>query len=141
LLLEAQAVPTAELIPCIAGIPAGWSYQGMDVRDGAATIFMDSDRAGFRAVEVNFTRTCDLTDTTEVASDEQGTRQFDRIFEVGENIVATRYYTFRGGCTTIQFRLAGESAAELIHEASLAIGFFQRSEGAQIIEQNLGVEL
>jgi tRNA A-37 threonylcarbamoyl transferase component Bud32/membrane-associated phospholipid phosphatase len=140
LLLEAQAVPTAELVPCIAGIPAGWSYQGMDVRDGAATIFLDSDRAGFRAVEVNFTRTCDLTDTTEVASDEQGTRQFDRIFEVGENIVATRYYTFEGGCATIQFRLAGESAAELIHEASLAIGFFQRSEGEEVIEQDLGVD-
>jgi membrane-associated phospholipid phosphatase len=134
LILEAQSVPTAQLVPCVETIPAGWNFQGMDVTDSRATIFLDSDRAGFRAVEVELTRSCDLTGTTEVASDESGTRQFDRIFEVGANIVANRYYTFEGGCVTYHFRLFGASASELIHEATDAIGFFPRSEYQKALE-------
>jgi hypothetical protein len=136
--LQAQAVPSAQLIPCVDVIPAGWGFQGLDVRDGGATIFLDSDRAGFRAVEIELTRTCDLADTTEVASDEPGTRQFDRIFEVGANIVATRHYTFEGGCATYQFRLFGESASELIHEATTAVGFYPRSELEEEVFDDVG---
>jgi membrane-associated phospholipid phosphatase len=136
--LQAQSVPSARLIPCVDVIPAGWSFQGLDVRDGGATIFLDSDRAGFRAVEIELTRTCDLADTTEVASDEPGTRQFDRIFEVGANIVATRHYTFEGGCATYQFRLFGESASELIHEATTAVGFYPRSELEEEVFDDVG---
>ncbi|MGH2755808.1 MAG: phosphatase PAP2 family protein [Actinomycetota bacterium] len=139
--LESQSVPSAELVPCLRAMPAGWSFQAMDVKDGSATMFLDSDRAGFRAVEVELTPTCNLSGTTEVTSEEPGTRQFDRIFEVGDNIVATRYYTFDGGCTTYHFRLSGPSASGLIHEATEALSFYPRSELEAAVSGTIGVDL
>ena len=35
-LLEAQAVPSATLIPCVLPLPGGWSYGGSQVRSGLA---------------------------------------------------------------------------------------------------------
>ena len=55
-LLEAQAVPSATLIPCILPLPGGWSYGGSEVRSGLARFWLDSDRAGARAAEVRLTR-------------------------------------------------------------------------------------
>ena len=59
-LLEAQAVPSATLIPCILPLPGGWSYGGSQVRSGLAQFWLDSDRAGTHAAEVRLTRACDL---------------------------------------------------------------------------------
>ena len=58
LLLAAQAVPSATLLPCVSSFPAGWSYGGSDVRSGNARFWLASDRAGFHAVEVSLTRSC-----------------------------------------------------------------------------------
>jgi tRNA A-37 threonylcarbamoyl transferase component Bud32 len=141
LLLIAQSVPSADLVPCISTQPAGWHFEAFDVRDGETTMFLDSDRAGFRAVEVELTKACNHDGTTEVPSDEGGTRQFDRVHEVGANYVADRYYTYPGGCTVYRFNLSGSSASELIHEVSEMLGFFPRAEGDALIYEELGVHI
>ena len=46
MILSAQAVPSAALLPCIAALPAGWSIGGTDIASGQASFSLDSDRAG-----------------------------------------------------------------------------------------------
>ena len=55
MILSAQAVPSAALLPCIAALPAGWSVGGTDIASGKASFWLDSDRAGPRAVTVTLT--------------------------------------------------------------------------------------
>jgi hypothetical protein len=50
--LEAQAVPSATLMPCTNPLPGGWSVGGFEVRSGLARFWLDSDRAGARAAEI-----------------------------------------------------------------------------------------
>ena len=64
--LEAQAVPSATLIPCTLPLPGGWSYGGSEVRSGLARFWLDSDRAGAHAAEVRLTRTCDVAGATQL---------------------------------------------------------------------------
>ncbi len=63
-LLEAQAVPSATLIPCALPLPGGWSYGGSEVRSGLARFWLDSDRAGAHAAEVRLTQACDVAGAT-----------------------------------------------------------------------------
>ena len=49
MILSAQAVPSAALLPCIAALPSGWSIGGADIVSGKASFWLDSDRAGARA--------------------------------------------------------------------------------------------
>ena len=65
-LLEAQAVPSATLIPCILPLPGGWSYGGSEVRSGLARFWLDSDRAGTHAAEVRLTPACDVAGAIEL---------------------------------------------------------------------------
>ena len=61
MILTAQAVPTAALLPCIAALPSGWQAGGADTSSGKARLWLDSDRAGPRAVAVTLTATCDTS--------------------------------------------------------------------------------
>lgn len=129
LILTAQAVPTATLVPCIASFPSGWTYSGSRIRSGEAQFWLDSDRAGLRAVEVSLTRTCDLADAVEVtaAAAEPGVRTFERPISLPPRYQSNRYQVFPGGCVTYQFRFGTGAAATLALEADLALSFLPRS--------------
>ena len=45
MILSAQAVPSAALLPCIAALPAGWSGGGTDIASGRAGFSLDSGRS------------------------------------------------------------------------------------------------
>ena len=50
MILSAQAVPSAALLPCIAALPAGWSVGGTDIASGRASFVLDSGpRTGQRS--------------------------------------------------------------------------------------------
>jgi hypothetical protein len=125
LVLEAQAVPTADRVPCIRLLPAGWSVSSAEIESGRARFALSSDRAGSRALRVNFTERCNTDGATEIPSDEEGTRRYERIDEVTPGFVSTRYYTFKGGCAAYRFELEEEGRA-LANEASLALSFIHR---------------
>lgn len=72
-------MPTAAVLPCIDALPVGWSFDAMDVVDGRTRLFLDSDRAGFHAVDVTLTESCDVEGATEVPTDEPGTKRRERI--------------------------------------------------------------
>ena len=129
LVLQAQAVPSADRLPCITLLPVGWSVFDMDIESGRAEFTLSNDRAGSRAVRVMLTASCDTSGATEIPSDEPGTRRFERIEAVRPGFAATRAYTFPGGCVTYRFRLK-ESGRALVNEASLAVTFVTREQVA-----------
>lgn len=125
LVLEAQAVPKADRVPCIRALPAGWSVFSTDIESARARFALSSDRAGTRALQVTFTSSCDTSGATEIPSDQKGTRRFERIEVVTPGFKGTRYYRFAGGCTSYRFEL-GEEGRALANEATLALSFISR---------------
>ena len=99
--LQAQAVPTAELVPCLSTLPVGWSLRVLTANNGRSTMTLDHDRAGAGAIEVRFAESCDLTGATEVTADVPGARRFERPPTEGSDTLLTWYEVFPGGCTSV----------------------------------------
>ena len=131
LVLMAQAVPSADRVPCIANLPAGWKFEDLDVRRGTSSFSLDSDRAGERALVVRLFPSCRVGRATEITSDEVGTRRFERVESVVGEYRGIRYYLFDGGCVTYRFDFDRQGLA-LVNEVSLAIGFISREEVADL---------
>jgi hypothetical protein len=130
LVLVAQSVSTAERVPCIAALPAGWRFEGFEVRSGHTRFTLDSDRAGPAAVRVELTSRCEVAGATEIASDEPGTRRFEKVESVTEEFRGTRFYVFEGGCVTYAFQFPPQASA-LVNDISLALSFTTREELAR----------
>jgi tRNA A-37 threonylcarbamoyl transferase component Bud32/membrane-associated phospholipid phosphatase len=126
LVLEAQSVPSASLVPCIEALPEGWSFHTLLVRDGSSRLTMLSDRTGTRSVEVTLTRRCDVSEATSTPSDHDGARRYDAAdIRVGR-YSEIRYYVFPGGCARHHFRLPTgpeESASVIASKLALALDF------------------
>jgi len=137
LVLQAQAVPSAQRLPCVTLLPVGWSLFEMDVESGRAEFVLSNDRAGLRAVRVRLTAGCDTGGATQIPSDEPGTQRYERIESVRPGFLATRLYTFPGGCVTYRFELK-EAGRALVNEASLAVTFVTRDEVAAEVRRLSG---
>jgi hypothetical protein len=135
LVLLAQSVPTAQLIPCIASVPAGWRPAGLHVTNGRASFVVGSDRDGPKALTVALTRACRITGATAVPSDVAGARRYERPRQVGHGYAGDRYYVYAGGCTTYTFDLTGQSRAVPVTEVAQAIRFVQRTEVADLVRR------
>jgi hypothetical protein len=62
--LQAQAVPSASLIPCVRTSP-GWSVADATARNGWSGFTLDHDRAGRGVMVVRLTPACDPVGATE----------------------------------------------------------------------------
>jgi membrane-associated phospholipid phosphatase/tRNA A-37 threonylcarbamoyl transferase component Bud32 len=129
--LQAQAVPDAQLVPCVASLPVGWSFRLLTVNNGRSTITVDHDRAGSKAINLRFSDSCDVTGATEVAGDITGARRYERRGGYGTNTILTWYEVFPGGCATV--RLSSNNAApevleEVTAQAGQVIGFVTRTD-------------
>lgn len=126
-ILIAQSVPSATQLPCVADLPAGWSFAGSQVQSGRTRFWLDSDRAGIHAVEVELTRTCDTSEgvPTPPGPDELNMEVF---FVPGlrPSFTATRFAEFEGGCVTYRYRFAGDASPSLTAEAEDALSFLSR---------------
>jgi hypothetical protein len=128
-ILEAQAVPSATLLPCIKLLPVGWRVSDVFIHKGRARFTLDSDRAGPRAVTVVLERYCQLPRATRVPSDEPGTRRYEELgpLRSGAGFTGTRFYLFPGGCVTYRFEFGRGEIAEPLGEVTLAISFVTRA--------------
>ena len=73
--LQAQAVPSASLVPCAGSLPAGWSLAQANVHRGEASLTFDHDRAGDGALVARLRARCDVGQAVEVpAADPRVTR-------------------------------------------------------------------
>ncbi len=141
MILSAQAVPSAALLPCIAALPSGWTIGGADIVSGKTSLWLDSDRAGPRAVTVTLAATCDTTGAQQIPSDQPGTRRFERPLSLVPQFSGERFYTFPGGCVTYQFRFAPGASPVLADTASTAVGFVPRSRLVGYVRQTEGLAL
>lgn len=138
LVLMAQAVPTAELVPCVGAVPSAWQRGPVDVRAGRGSFaFTPSSVEGpdEAVLSVVLTEDCDLAGATEVPSDEPGTKRYERLRDVEQGYVGERLYVYAGGCTTLDFRLPGQGRAQQVGEASLAVGFVPREALREGVER------
>ncbi len=133
--LMAQSVPTASRVPCVKGLPLGWHFAGMDARNGAAAFWLDSDRDGLHAIEVQLTGTCDTDGATEIPSDRDGMRRYELVSQVTPRYQGSRYYLFEGGCLTLVFALSGDNRGEPLALAAQAIDVLRRDELADQVRE------
>lgn len=140
LILVAQSVPSAKLIPCIAAYPAGWSFERIEVHKDKSEFSLESDRAGEAAVTVTLAPRCDTDGATEIRSDEQSTQRFERIEQAVGRYVGDRYYVFDGGCAVYHFDLEVKTEnLALANEATAALTFMPRSQvAAQVSDYSDG---
>jgi hypothetical protein len=141
MILSAQAVPSAAMLPCIAALPAGWSIGGADIASGKSSFWLDSDRAGARAATIILAAACDTTGARQIPSDQPGTQRFERPLSLVPQFSGVRFYTFPGGCVTYQFRFAPGASPVLAGTATTAIAFVPRSRLVSYVRQTEGLAL
>jgi hypothetical protein len=126
LVLMAQSVPTAELVPCLDTLPAGWTFEDSESDQDSSELVLSSDRGGMQALVVTLQRHCDHSGADQVPSDEPGTRRYERIRALAPSYSSVRYYEFEGGCVVYDIDLDVERVSGLVNEASLMLGFVSR---------------
>lgn len=139
--LMAQAVPSATKLPCLRLLPERWRYSGFQVQNGIATFWLDFDM-NIHALEVDLTPTCSTTGAqpVEPGPDEAGSRVF--VVERGPGEPpAARFIEFTGGCIAYQYHLPPGSVPTLADQVNGALGFVERAEVAQILNQESGLTL
>jgi hypothetical protein len=124
--LMAQSVPTASMVPCVDALPPGWNFVRLDATEHGARFWLSSDRNGERAVQVAIDRVCDVRGAAESISDQPGTTRFERVDPVQSGYRGARYYRFDGGCVTYSFDLRGTADAQPVDAVSHALGFVTR---------------
>jgi tRNA A-37 threonylcarbamoyl transferase component Bud32/membrane-associated phospholipid phosphatase len=140
--LMAQAVPTATAVPCIEALPTGLSFASAIARNGEARFWLDSDRAGARAVTVTLTGSCDTSSARPAATDEIGTERFDSD-PAGSSGASgpDRFYRLPGGCVTYDYSVPARTDPELTAAADGALGFLPRAELVAYVHEQAGQSL
>jgi membrane-associated phospholipid phosphatase len=141
MILTAQAVPSAALLPCVAAIPPGWRASGADIASGRASFWLDSDQAGPHAATITLTAACDTAGAREIPSDQPGMRRFERPLSLEPQFSDLRFYTFPGGCVTYQFRFPPGVSPVLAGAADTAVSFVPRSSLVSHVQQTEGLAL
>jgi membrane-associated phospholipid phosphatase len=141
MILTAQAVPSAALLPCIAALPAGWQAGGADISSGKARLWLDSDRAGPRAVTITLTTTCDTAGARQIPSDQPGTSRFERPLSLTPVFSDLRFYTFPGGCATYEYHFRPGASPALAVAVDSALAFQDRSALIRHVRQTENLAL
>jgi hypothetical protein len=141
--LVAQAVPSADLLPCIRLYPAGWSYGGSEVRSGRSRFWLNSDRAGIHAVEVELTERCAVAGMSNVTA---SSGELDVLVYLEpitfHPYTADRVFVFSGGCVTYRYRFHdADEAPTLASEADDALTFVRRSVLVDLVRDQYGLAL
>jgi hypothetical protein len=107
------------------------------------TFWLDSDRAGVHAVEVDLTPTCDVSDAVEVAPSpgEAGTKRYEQPISLRPSYRGNRYYLFSGGCITYRYRFRPGASTTLALEADEALSFTPRAVVVAAVERDLSLSL
>jgi hypothetical protein len=142
MILAAQAVPSAALVPCVAALPSGWQVTtGTDIASGHVRFWLDSDQAGIHAVTITLSATCDVSGARQVRSDQPGTRRFERPLGLRPQFEAMSFYTFPGGCVTYQFNFVPGASPQLAIPVNGAVGFMPRATLVDYIRNTEGLAL
>jgi membrane-associated phospholipid phosphatase/tRNA A-37 threonylcarbamoyl transferase component Bud32 len=125
MVLMAQSVPTASLIPCTAELPAGWDHGGVRVERDRSEFSLHSEAAGQRAVVVTMTPSCATGGWREELSDVPGMRRFVSLPD-GRDGPALRSYVGDGMCVRYRYRAGLSRGGEAPAEVEDALSFKPR---------------
>ena len=126
LMLEAQSVPSAQLLPCFELLPKGWSPGTTHIDERGTTFTLDSTVAGSDAATVSLSAVCTTDGYVQVPSDETDTERFELVTSVSGRYTGIRVYRFNGGCASIDFAFETGASSSLANEVSLAVSFVPR---------------
>ncbi len=138
--IVAQSVPGAAYVPCVAELPAGWSFAGLRVNHRGTRIKLESDRAD-RTVEVTLSATCDITGATPIAPSDPGTRTYQRIESIDPRYAGEFIDVFPGGCVTTRYDFARGAHVALITELQQIVGLYSRQQLSQELAAAFDIEL
>jgi tRNA A-37 threonylcarbamoyl transferase component Bud32 len=143
MILIAQSVPSATLVPCIAALPAGWELERTAIRRNRATFWFDSDVAGRHAAEATLrpAGACDVTGATLVPTDVAGAERYERPARLVPNLETTRMYVFDGGCVTYTLSFDTPATSALLFEADQILSFQERRTLVEEVDVQTGLEL
>jgi tRNA A-37 threonylcarbamoyl transferase component Bud32/membrane-associated phospholipid phosphatase len=143
MVLVAQSVPSATSVPCVASVPAGWHFGGINVRQDRTRFWLDSDEGGARAVEVSLLPPdeCAVDGATEVPSDQVGMQRFEQPEQLPPELRSVRSYIFDGGCVTYRFAFHGAASASLMFDVDTALDFEPRSALVDEVDRDTGLSL
>ncbi|HEY0517847.1 MAG TPA: phosphatase PAP2 family protein [Ilumatobacteraceae bacterium] len=143
MILMAQSVPTAPEVPCVASLPAGWSFGSARISRGEGQFWLNSDQAGGHALEVTLRPEdkCSLEGASEVTSDEPGLRRFERPIQLPPDLRAVRMYVTHGECVTYEFQFHGDANASAIVVLDAALGFQHRADLVAVVDRQTGLSL
>jgi len=135
--LQAQAVPSASLLPCADNLPAGWSLARGNVHRAESILTFDHDRAGHSALVAQLRARCDVGEAVEVSSADSRVTRFQ---QEPRGIVAdaTWYEVFPGGCVTVRLDSQTEDpnvVLEVATEARSVLSFATRQALEEALEQ------
>jgi membrane-associated phospholipid phosphatase len=130
MILMAQAVESATLLPCIETVPNGWDFGGADLEDGQAWFWLNAEDAGERAVTVTLTHGCPI-DGEEVRVDGDGSQRLD-VDLTEQPLRQSRSYVFDGGCATYAFSFPA-GALSFVNDADEALAFTPREAIVQSV--------
>jgi len=133
--LQAQAVPSASLVPCVRYLPVGWSVAEVAVNNGRSVLTLNHDRAGAAALVVRLTAGCDPGGAVEGPSPTEGVRHFHRIQSPTGQFTATWYDRFPGGCVTSRLHLTSDPNGEFAGQAPQVLGFTSRAALQEALSQ------
>ena len=141
MILSAQAVPSAAMLPCIAALPPGWSIGGADIARGKVRFWLDSDRAGWQAITITLAAACDTAGAHQIPSDRPRMRRFEHVATLAPRFSGLRFYTFPGGCATYRFSFAPGASPVLADAATSALSFQLRPALVNFIRRTEGLAL
>jgi hypothetical protein len=141
MILAAQAVPSAALVPCVSAMPAGWQVGGAEIASGRARFWLNSDQAGYSAVMVTLSATCDVSGAQQIPSNQRGAGQFERPLSLRPRFTLLRFYTFPGGCVTYSFKFAPGKSSVLAIPVDTAVAFMPRATLVEYIRSTEGLAL
>ncbi len=133
LLLEAQSVPSASLLPCVRPLPPGWTVGAANVRNGWTRFTLDHTKLGQPAVVVRLSATCETSGASPAPAKVAGTTRFERTEPHPSGPAITSYTLFPGGCVTA--KLNTTSDPKIIDEAADAIAYTTRDALQRTLRQ------
>ncbi len=128
LILAAQSVPDAQIIPCIEAVPIGWEARAANIDERRTVFTLDSKIAGDDAARVELARECDTSEHVQVPSEIADAERFEFIESIETGLRGRRVYLFDGACVAVDYDFAVDVSAALISEVTLAVGFITRDE-------------
>ena len=141
LAIVAQSVPSASYLPCIRGLPPGWTTASFDPSQDGTSFLLNSDRSPGQPVTVRLATACGVGGASPSPARAPGVLTYTRLDSIRPRFAGRLYDVFPGGCVTYAFDFSHGSQIALMEQFEQAIGLYPRQQLRLILKRELGVEL